>query len=156
MEKVMPDPAAIEQVADLAPHRVGARRHAPGLVVLLIIAGAQFRIVLDTNLMNVAPPTMSRYFGETQTAMTWTISSYTLAFGGFLLLGGRVGDLIGRRQALSIGLVLFSVGGLLGGIAVSFPILLIGRVIQGLGGALAGPAPLSMLSTTLTAPAERR
>src|ERR1700680_5169407 len=143
MEKVMPDPAAIEQVADLAPHRVGARRHAPGLVVLLIIAGAQFMIVLDTNIMNVALPTMSRYFGETQTSMTWTISSYTLAFGGFLLLGGRVGDLIGRRQALSIGLIVFSAGGLLGGLAITFPVLLVGRVIQRLGGALAAPAALS-------------
>src|SRR6202140_1383627 len=93
---------------------------------------------------------------QSQTSLTWTINCYTLAFGGFLLLGGRVGDLIGRREALTIGLVLFSVGGLLGGLAMTFPILLIGRVIQGLGAALAASAALSLLSTSFTAPDERR
>ena len=124
--------------------------------MLLIIVGAQFMLVLDTNIMNVALPTMGRYFGESQTSMTWTINSYTLAFGGFLLLGGRIGDLIGRRQALAIGLGLFSIGGLLGGLAVTFPMLLVGRVIQGLGGALAAPAALSLLSTSFTEEVERR
>ena len=145
-----------EPQADRPPNEAGARRHAPALVVLTIIAGAQFMIVLDTNIMNVLLPTMSRYFRETQTSMTWTISSYTLAFGGLLLLGGRVGDLIGRRQALSLGLIVFSAGGLLGGLAVTFPVLLVGRVIQGLGGALAAPAALSLLSTSFSEPAERR
>src|ERR1700674_5545757 len=142
--------------ADRESTRSGARHQAPRFVVLLVIVGAQFMLVLDTNIMNVALPTMGRYMHQSQTSMTWTINCYTLAFGGFLLLGGRVGDLIGRRQALTIGLVLFSVGGLLGGTAVSFPILLIGRVIQGLGGALAAPAALSLLSTSFTAPHERR
>ena len=136
--------------------RSEARHQAPGFVVLLIIVGAQFMLVLDTNIMNVALPTLGRYMHQGQTSMTWAINSYTLSVGGFLLLGGRLGDLIGRRQALTIGLVLFSVGGLLGGTAVTFPILLIGRVIQGLGGALAAPAALSMLSTSFTAPEERR
>src|SRR6202165_1706620 len=153
----MSDSATISaKVDNPASARSGARRQAPRFLVLLIIVGAQFMLVLDTNIMNVALPTLGRYMHQSQTALTWTINCYTLAFGGFLLLGGRVGDLIGRREALTIGLVLFSVGGLLGGIAVSFPILLIGRVIPGLGGALAAPAALSMLSTTFTAPAERR
>src|SRR3984893_9128908 len=136
--------------------RTGARRQAPGFLVLLVIVGAQFMLVLDTNIMNVALPTLGRYMHQSQTSLTWTINCYTLAFGGFLLLGGRVGDLIGRREALTIGLVLFSVGGLLGGLAMTFPILLIGRVIQGLGAALAAPAALSLLSTSFTAPDERR
>src|SRR5580693_7166450 len=124
--------------------RSEARHQAPGFVVLLLIVGAQFMLVLDTNIMNVALPTMGRYFGQSQTSMTWTINCYTLAFGGLLLLGGRVGDLIGRREALAIGLGLFSGGGLLGGLAVTYPMLLAGRVIQGLGGALAAPAALSL------------
>src|ERR1700674_5682752 len=153
----MSDSATISAKVDTpASARSGARHQAPRFVVLLIIVGAQFMLVLDTNIMNVALPTMGRYMHQSQTSMTWTINCYTLAFGGFLLLGGRVGDLIGRRQALTIGLVLFSVGGLLGGTAVTFPILLVGRVIQGLGGALAAPAALSMLSTSFTAQQERR
>src|ERR1700674_1931448 len=153
----MSDSATISAKVDTpASARSGARHQAPRFVVLLIIVGAQFMLVLDTNIMNVALPTLGHYMHQSQTSLTWTINCYTLAFGGFLLLGGRVGDLIGRRQALTIGLVLFSVGGLLGGLAMTFPILLIGRVIQGLGAALAAPAALSLLSTSFTAPDERR
>ncbi len=124
----------------------GARREAhPGLV-LLLIAGAQLMVVLDATIVNIALPTMGDYFQKTQTSMTWALNAYTLAFGGLLLLGGRSGDILGRRKMFIIGLGLFTLGSLLGGLAVSFPFLLFGRVVQGLGGAIASPTALSLIT----------
>ena len=80
---------------------------------------------------------MAHYFDRTQTDMTWAINAYTLAFGGLLLLGGRAGDILGRRQMFILGLGLFSLGSLLGGLATTFELLLMGRVVQGIGGAIA-------------------
>jgi EmrB/QacA subfamily drug resistance transporter len=125
----------------------GARRHAhPGLV-LLVIAGAQLMVVLDGTIVNIALPSMGRYFDKSQTDMTWALNAYTLAFGGLLLLGGRSGDIFGRRKMFIIGLSLFTVGSFLGGIAATYPLLLAGRVVQGLGGAIAAPTALSLIAT---------
>src|SRR5947208_11579485 len=110
----------------------GARRAAhPGLV-LLIIAGAQLMVVLDATIVNVALPTMSRHFDKSQVDMTWAINAYSLAFGGLLLLGGRSGDILGKRRMFAVGLGLFTTGSFLAGIAPSFGLLLAGRVILGL------------------------
>jgi EmrB/QacA subfamily drug resistance transporter len=128
-----------------APAR-GARRHAHPALVLLIIAGAQLMVVLDGTIVNIALPHMGEYFHKSQTDMTWALNAYSLAFGGLLLLGGRSGDILGRRRMFVIGLGLFTIGSFLGGIAVNFPLLLAGRVVQGLGGAIAAPTALSLIT----------
>ena len=125
----------------------GARRHAhPGLV-LLVIAGAQLMVVLDGTIVNIALPRMGEYFHKSQTDMTWALNAYTLAFGGLLLLGGRSGDILGRRKMFMVGLSLFTLGSFLGGIAATYPELLAGRVVQGVGGAIAAPTALSLIAT---------
>ena len=129
-----------------APHR-GARRHAHPALVLLIIAGAQLMVVLDGTIVNIALPSMGRYFDRSQTDMTWALNAYSLAFGGLLLLGGRMGDILGRRRMFIVGLTLFTTGSFLAGIAPNFGLLLAGRVIQGLGGAIASPTALSLITT---------
>lgn len=133
----------------------GARRHAHPALVLLIIAGAQLMVVLDGTIVNIALPSMGDYFHKSQTSMTWALNAYTLAFGGLLLLGGRSGDILGRRRMFVIGLGLFTTGSFLAGIAINFPLLLAGRVIQGLGGAIASPTALSLVTTEFKEGAER-
>jgi EmrB/QacA subfamily drug resistance transporter len=115
--------------------------------VLLIIAGAQLMVVLDATIVNIALPSMGDYFHKSQTSMTWVLNAYALAFGGLLLLGGRSGDILGRRRMFIIGLALFSLGSFLGGIAANFELLIAGRVIQGVGGAIASPTALSLVTT---------
>ena len=138
------------------PARLGriARRAHPGLV-LLIIAGAQLMVVLDATIVNIALPSMGHYFHRNQTDMTWALNAYTLAFGGLLLLGGRSGDIFGRRRMFIIGLALFTLGSLAGGLANSFEFLLAGRVVQGIGGAIASPTALSLITTEFEEGPER-
>jgi EmrB/QacA subfamily drug resistance transporter len=131
----------------------GRAKH-PGLT-LLIIAGAQLMIVLDGTIVNIALPKMGQYFGKNQTDMTWAINAYTLAFGGLLLLGGRAGDILGRRRMFMVGLGLFTIGSFLGGLAHSFEFLIVGRVIQGIGGAIASPTALSLITTEFDEGPER-
>jgi EmrB/QacA subfamily drug resistance transporter len=132
-----------------------ARRRAHPALMLLIIAGAQLMIVLDTTIVNIALPHMGEYFHKNQTDMTWAINAYTLAFGGLLLLGGRAGDILGRRRMFVVGLALFSLGSLFGGLATTFPLLLGGRVVQGVGGAIASPTALSLITVSFTEGRER-
>ena len=135
--------------------RPGARKLAhPGLI-LLIICGAQLMIVLDGTIVNIALPHMGLYFHKNQTSMTWAINAYTLAFGGLLLLGGKAGDILGRRRMFMIGLVLFTSGSFLGGLAHNFETLIIGRVIQGVGGAISSPTALSLITTEFEEGRER-
>jgi EmrB/QacA subfamily drug resistance transporter len=124
----------------------GARRAAHPALVLLIIAGAQLMVVLDGTIVNIALPHMGEYFHKSQTDMTWALNAYSLAFGGLLLLGGRAGDILGRRRMFIVGLGLFTVGSFLGGVAINFPLLLAGRVVQGVGGAIAAPTALSLIT----------
>src|SRR3954451_9081848 len=124
-----------------------ARRTAHPALVLLVIAGAQMMVVLDGTIVNIALPSMGRYFDKSQTDMTWALNAYTLAFGGLLLLGGRMGDIFGRRRMFVLGLGLFTLGSLLAGIAANFPLLLAGRAVQGIGGAIASPTALSLITT---------
>jgi EmrB/QacA subfamily drug resistance transporter len=100
-------------------------------------------------------PRMGEYFHRSQTDMTWAVNGYTLAFGGLLLLGGRAGDIIGRRRMLMIGLSLFTLGSLAGGLAPDFSVLLTGRVLQGVGAAIASPAALALLTTEFAPGPER-
>ena len=123
--------------------------------MLLVIAGAQLMVVLDGTIVNIALPSMGRYFDKSQTDMTWALNAYSLAFGGLLLLGGRMGDILGRRRMFIVGLALFSVGSFAAGIAVNFPLLLIGRAVQGVGGAIASPTALSLITTEFKEGEER-
>ncbi len=125
----------------------GARRHANPAMILLIIAGAQMMVVLDGTIVNIALPSMGRYFDKSQTDMTWALNAYALAFGGLLLLGGRMGDILGRRKMFIVGLGLFTLGSFLAGVAPSFGLLLAGRAVQGVGGAIASPTALSLITT---------
>jgi EmrB/QacA subfamily drug resistance transporter len=134
------------RVATAAGER-GARRAAHPTLILLVIVGAQMMVVLDGTIVNIALPSMGKYFGKSQTDMTWALNSYTLAFGGLLLLGGRMGDILGRRRMFIIGLGMFTLGSFLAGVAANFPLLLAGRAIQGLGGAIASPTGLSLITT---------
>ena len=126
---------------------LGARRLAHPALVLLVIAGAQMMVVLDGTIVNIALPSMGRYFDKSQTDMTWALNAYALAFGGLLLLGGRMGDVLGRRRMFVVGLSLFTLGSFLAGIAPNFGLLLAGRAVQGVGGAIASPTALSLITT---------
>jgi EmrB/QacA subfamily drug resistance transporter len=137
-----------------ATHQSARRASHPGLT-LLIIAGAQLMIVLDGTIVNIALPKMGEYFGKNQTDMTWAINAYTLAFGGLLLLGGKAGDILGRRRMFMVGLALFTIGSFLGGLAHSFEFLIVGRIIQGVGGAIASPTALSLITTEFEEGPER-
>src|SRR5664279_4361165 len=136
-------------------NRGSARRVAHPALILLIIAGAQLMVVLDGTIVNIALPSMGEYFGKNQTDMTWAINAYTLAFGGLLLLGGRAGDILGRRRMFIVGLTLFTLGSFLAGIATSFEFLLFGRIVQGVGGAIASPTALSLITTSFEEGRER-
>ncbi|MEE4540752.1 MFS transporter [Streptomyces sp. V4-01] len=115
---------------------------------LTVLALAQFIVVLDVTIVNVALPDIQRDLGFTTDGLQWVISAYTLLFGGFLLLGGRAADLLGSRRVFVIGLVLFGATSLAGGLAPSPGWLIAARAVQGLGGALLSPAALSLLTVT--------
>src|SRR5919199_4576748 len=117
---------------------------------LTILALAQFMVVLDVTIVNVALPSLQASLHFSVDDLQWVISAYTLAFGGFLLLGGRVSDLLGRRRVFSAGLALFSVASLAGGLATSQGMLIGVRAVQGFGGALMSAAALSILTVTFS------
>ncbi|MEO9321856.1 MFS transporter [Nocardioides sp. C4-1] len=122
---------------------------------LVVLALAQFMVVLDVTIVNVALPEMQVDLGFGPDDLQWVISAYTLAFGGFLLLGGRLGDLLGRRAVFGSGLVLFTAASLAGGLATSQWFLIAARGVQGFGGALMSAAALSILTVTYAAGRER-
>src|SRR4051812_821481 len=115
---------------------------------LAVLALAQFMVVLDVTIVNVALPHIQADLGFSADGLQWVISAYTLLFGGFLLLGGRAGDLLGRRRVFMTGLALFSGASLVAGLAGSPGVLIGARALQGLGGALLSPAALSILTVT--------
>lgn len=120
-------------------------------LALLVIAAAQLMLVLDGTIVTVALPSMQSGLGLTESSLGWIVTAYALAFGGLLLAGGRAGDLFGRRRVFRIGLVLFTLASLLGGLAESGELLIAARVIQGAGAAIAAPTALSLLATTFPA-----
>jgi EmrB/QacA subfamily drug resistance transporter len=122
---------------------------------LAVLALAQFMVVLDITIVNVALPDIQTSLGFTGDNLQWVVSAYTLVFGGFLLLGGRAADLLGRRRMFLAGLVLFAAASLAGGLAESQGMLIAVRAIQGLGGALLSPAALSILTVTFAHGRER-
>src|SRR6201993_4899856 len=124
-------------------------------VVLVIICLAQFMVVLDATIVNVALPHIQTALGFSEASLQWVINAYTLVFAGFLLLGGRAGDLLGRKRLFLIGLVIFTAASFLNGIATTSGMLIGFRALQGFGAALISPAALSIISTTFAEGKER-
>jgi EmrB/QacA subfamily drug resistance transporter len=112
-------------------------------------------IILDATIVNIALPHIQRALGFTATSLSWVLNAYTLTFGGLLLLGGRMGDMFGRRRMFMLGIAIFSTASLLGGFAQSEAWLLAARVMQGVGGAIASPTALSLVTTTFPEGPER-
>src|SRR6059058_5897224 len=123
--------------------------------VLGLIAVAQFMVILDASIVNVALPTIKRDVGFSEQDLSWVLNAYTLIFGGFLLLGGRLADRLGRRRLFMAGIALFSVASLVCGVSQSEGELLVARGFQGLGGAMVSPAALSIILTTFAEGTER-
>jgi EmrB/QacA subfamily drug resistance transporter len=124
-------------------------------LALALLAMTQFVLIIDASIVNVALPSIGRALHFAQNDLSWVVNAYTLTFGGFLLLGGRLADLFGRRRMFMTGLVLFSLASLAGGIAQSEGWLIAARAAQGLGGAIVSPAALSIITTTFAEGAER-
>jgi len=122
---------------------------------LFVVAIAQLMIVLDSSIVNIAIPSAKHDLGITDANQQWVITAYTLAFGSLLLLGGRIGDFMGRKKIFLIGLIGFAAASALGGIASSQGLLFGARALQGVFAALLAPAALSIISVTFTVPAER-
>jgi EmrB/QacA subfamily drug resistance transporter len=124
-------------------------------LALALLAAAQFVVVLDAAIVNVALPSIGTDLDFSQGDLSWVVNAYTLFFGGFLLLGGRMADLIGRRRMFMYGLILFAIASLAGGLASSPGVLIAARAAQGLGAALLSPAALSLVTVMFTEGAER-
>ena len=119
----------------------------PWLVLVLVCLG-QFMVILDATIVNVALPSIQQDLQFSAADLQWVINSYTLVFGGFLLLGGRAADLLGRRALFVAGVIVFSAASLLNGLSNTSEMLVAARGLQGLGGALVSPAALSIITTT--------
>src|SRR3954469_15272219 len=137
----------------MSPSEAAAARHKN--LVLVLCCLAQFMVILDVSIVNVALPSIRDDLGFSATGLQWVVNAYTLTFAGFLLLGGRAADLLGRREVFAGGLLLFGLASLFGGIAQTDGQLIAARALQGLGGAVVAPATLSILATTFTEGAER-
>jgi EmrB/QacA subfamily drug resistance transporter len=124
-------------------------------LALVLLSAAQFVVVLDASIVNVALPSIGRALHFSTSNLQWVVNAYTLTFGGFLLLGGRAADLFGRRRVFMGGLVLFALASLAGGLAQSEGWLITARAVQGLGAAIVSPAALSIVTTTFAEGAER-
>ncbi|MGH7685347.1 MAG: MFS transporter [Candidatus Dormibacteria bacterium] len=131
------------------------RQESSPWLILVIVALAQFMVILDATIVNVALPSIQRALSFSTDSLQWVVNAYTLTFGGFLLLGGRAGDLFGRKRVFIIGVVVFSLASLLNGFAGSAAVLVAGRALQGLGGAMIAPAALSVITTSFAEGKER-
>jgi EmrB/QacA subfamily drug resistance transporter len=129
--------------------------HQRKTFVLALCCLAQFMVILDVAIVNVALPSIREDLGFSATGLQWVVNAYTLTFAGFLMLGGRAADLIGRREVFAAGLLLFALASLAGGVAQTDGMLIAARAAQGLGGAIVAPATLSILTTTFTEGPER-
>ncbi len=143
-------------VIDQAPSPAPVEPRSRGLLLaLVVIASAQLMIVLDGTIVNIALPAIQSDLGFSDAGRQWVVTAYALAFGSLLLLGGRLGDLFGRRRMFTVGVLVFAAASLLGGIAANQEVLLLARILQGAGAALASPAALALINTTFPAGKER-
>ncbi|NUK07054.1 MFS transporter [Streptomyces lunaelactis] len=126
-------------------------------IALLVIASCQLMVVLDITIVNIALPQIQSSLDFSTTSLSWVVNAYTLTFGGLLLLGGRAGDILGRRRVFIFGVLLFALASLLGGLSQNSGQLLAARALQGVGGAIASPTSLALITTTFTeGPARNR
>jgi EmrB/QacA subfamily drug resistance transporter len=130
--------------------QITERRHVPDGVVLALACVAQFMVVLDVSIVNVALPSVGRDLHYSASGLQWVVNAYVLTFAGFLLFGGRAADLFGRRRVYLIGLGLFTLASLAGGLAQSPGWLTAARAVQGVGGAFLSPASLTIIVTTFS------
>ena len=149
-----PGPQSVTGRAASSGSTVGGGNRRLGLA-LLVIATAQLMVVLDATIVNVALPHVQRALGFSGTGLEWVVNAYAVTFGGLLLLGGRAGDIFGRRRVFVFGLLLFSAASLLGGFATSQWWLLTARAIQGVGGAVIAPTALALITTNFPEGGER-
>ncbi|WP_298345813.1 MFS transporter [Ferrimicrobium sp.] len=124
-------------------------------LAIAVVAGAQLMITLDLTIVNVALPSIHTALHFSPSSLAWVVNAYTLVFGGLLLLGGRSGDIFGRRKMFTIGTLLFAGASLFGGLATTSSWLLTGRALQGIGAAIASPTALALISTNFVEPKER-
>ena len=158
----LPDYTSIPRSA-LGPQSVTGRAASPAAtagdrrlgLALVLIATAQLMVVLDGTIVNVALPHIQRALGFSGTGLEWVVNAYAITFGGLLLLGGRAGDILGRRRVFIFGLLLFSAASLLGGLATSQWWLLTARAVQGVGGAVIAPTALALITTNFPEGGER-
>ncbi len=152
-----PGQAGLAEVPHPGSHRT-SRRERPAATngaILALVCLAQFMVVLDVSIVNVALPAIGRDLHYSATGLQWVVNGYVLTFAGFLLLGGRLADLIGQRRVFLAGLGIFSLASLLGGMAQNSGELTAARFLQGLGGAVLSPATLTIITTTFTDARER-
>src|SRR2546423_1140089 len=123
--------------------------------ILAVVATAFFMTILDVSIVNVALPSIAKDLNFSQENLQWVITAYAIAFGGFLLLGGRAADLLGRRRVFVVGVAVFTIASLVCGLSQSEGMLIASRAVQGLGGAIISPAALSIVMTSFEEGAER-
>src|SRR5208283_650677 len=139
-------------VAETTDH---AANHAMRWWILAVLGVAQLMVILDNTVVNIALPTAQHALAFSNADRQWVVTAYALAFGSLLLLGGRIGDIFGRKRTLIIGLAGFAGASAIGGASVNFPMLVTARTVQGAFGALLAPSVLALLTTTFTIPTER-
>src|SRR6185312_4336471 len=146
--------SSIMQETRLRPRRRTALRDRRGIALALVL-GAQLMIILDMTVVNIALPSIAHGLNFSAAGLSWVLNAYTLTFGGLLLLGGRAGDILGRRRVFIAGIILFTAASLAGGLAQSAGMLLAARAAQGVGGAIASPAVLAMITASFADGRER-
>jgi EmrB/QacA subfamily drug resistance transporter len=147
-------PYPVTATRDEAPEAL-ALSSRRGVAILLLLSLVQFMDILDASILNIALPSIKDDLGFSQQSLQWVVNGYILTYGGFLLLGGRVGDLLGRRRILVAGLIVFGGASLVGGLAQSESLLIAARFVQGMGAAMLSPAALSTLTTTFRSARDR-
>ena len=147
-------PYPVTQPPDEAPE-ASALSSRRGVAILLLLSVVQFMDILDASILNIALPSIKSDLGFTQQSLQWVVNGYILTYGGFLLLGGRMADLLGRRSVLVTGLIVFAGSSLLGGLAHTSSLLVGARFAQGVGAAMISPAALSTLTSTFRSTRDR-
>ncbi len=147
-------PSSIAQVTTRTAGRTARRSDRRG-VALALVLGAQLMIILDLTVVNIALPSIAKGLHFSEPDLSWVLNAYTLTFGGLLLLGGRAGDILGRRRVFIAGIALFTAASLAGGLATSAAWLLAARAVQGVGGAIASPAVLALIAASFAEGRER-
>ncbi|RSS97161.1 MFS transporter, partial [Streptomyces sp. WAC05950] len=126
----------------------GTVRGSGNGLALFVIASCQLMVVLDITIVNIALPHIQSALNFSTESLSWVVNAYTLAFGGLLLLGGRTGDILGRKRVFIFGVLLFGLASLLGGLSQNEGQLMAARALQGVGGAIASPTSLALITTT--------